>query len=345
MVFLGNLRPQARTKMGNIHIPFIAAKEEKHVLTSFLRPVAEELKELHDGFVISLDGTVIKFRVELLEWSADLPARAKTTGQLSHAATLGCGRCWVKSETCIDEENKRHFAGEGDVRKPNEVNALVAKLRAAHGTNNLTTYSSLVSKSGLRPSPLNDVPGLELPTCAPCDPMHNLLLGVLPALFTLATETWGRDKPAQLVERLKQVDRSIPSSLRIAKKYLVKMDKWSGMRAIDYHTLATVHGRLCLGSLVTDQKFVNFARLCGIISTVFAPSLTDNDLKLLPGRIACFQNEFIRLYGNHQRAQHEAHPCRSYALWHRPLGKRVLDREVHRSAQSVYDVPAQHVAG
>eukprot|EP00051_Salpingoeca_urceolata_P017560 m.240798 g.240798 ORF g.240798 m.240798 type:complete len:165 (-) comp18989_c0_seq23:1181-1675(-) len=127
--------------------------------------------------------------------------------------------------------------------------------------------------------------------------MHNLLLGVLPALFTLATETWGRDKPAQLVERLKQVDRSIPSSLRIAKKYLVKMDKWSGMRAIDYHTLATVHGRLCLGSLVTDQKFVNFARLCGIISTVFAPSLTDNDLKLLPGRIACFQNEFIRLYG------------------------------------------------
>ncbi len=181
-----------------------------------IEPMVDQLLELYNGVSIKGVSTVIK--ACLLGVTADLPASRAITGMMSYNATNGCTKCHKAS--IAPGSGKRKAAGSHPAHKWGGF----ADDFAADGTRKRKTrthqealdmsqeYLQGKSKadrdktakaSGVRWSPLLNLPYFDIVRCTVIDMMHNRYLGVAKKILKL----WFREgivdiKLEQAVQRL-----------------------------------------------------------------------------------------------------------------------------------------------
>lgn len=220
VLFIGNLPPWERFKMHNIlPVMIIPGPKSPVNITSFLKPVLDEIKELSSTWleVLMWDGCVRRVRVHLLFAMGDLPAMAKLCHLRGHNALFPCRYCHIrgirKDNHCyyphrvvldIKNENgsvrKRKVVNSWDIRhlpirQEKDLYESYSSIGAAQDMGNTAQAEELAKSQGLsgfKDCPLNGrmSPLLEMDTIVPfrsfpIDTMHLLFLNVPKQMLSL----------------------------------------------------------------------------------------------------------------------------------------------------------------
>lgn len=145
-------------------------------LSSFLDPLISELTFLWRGTDINIGGTGHKMKVALMCLACDVPASRKIGGFYSHAATLGCNKCYAEFKSSSEiKHDCSGFETETWTKRTHQKHLKhIEEIRRAPDSQKV----KIEKKYGIRDSPLLKLSYFDAIEFNVIDPMHNLFLGV-----------------------------------------------------------------------------------------------------------------------------------------------------------------------
>lgn len=205
-----NLPRHIRYRSENIIIAgLIPSFKKEPKLNPFLEPIVAELNQLWKGMKLqsSLSRVDMTFRAALLCVACDIPAARKCCGFKSHAARLGCHKCFKSFEGSFGE--RRDYSGfnrQSWKPRTKELHNLYA--RRVKNAKTKAEYESFAKKYGTYYSVLIELNYFDAITFCVIDPMHNLFLGTAKKVFKLWVERdiLSKKKLEKVESRLEEVN-------------------------------------------------------------------------------------------------------------------------------------------
>jgi hypothetical protein len=173
--FLGNVRPQFRSTLKNIHLVAVGRTEDiQHYGTnSFLRPFVEDLKRLYlDGFTVNIGDRQCTMYGALIAFLADTLAAHMVggfKGSMSFALRV-CRTCMVTSDQiqeCLSESSCVLHTADSYFE---QCSLLDGPLESHYSTTYGVNFMSV----------LEEVPAFSVINGLPHDIMHDLYEGIVP---------------------------------------------------------------------------------------------------------------------------------------------------------------------
>ena len=173
-----NLPRNMRNKLENILlVGILPGPSEPTNISSFIKPLVNELEDFWHGIELSVYGTSSKkpVRCALLCACCDLPAGRKLCGFLSYNAHKGCSRCLKLFPGSVGEQDYSGFDRDSWLRRTVDQHRKVSLDIKACKTK--ATIATIESTSGYRYTELLRLPYFNPTRMLVIDPMHNLFLG------------------------------------------------------------------------------------------------------------------------------------------------------------------------
>ena len=175
-----NLPRSERFKSYNISIIGIipGPKEPSLTIQTYLEPLVNDLQRLWRGVQLSINGSIITVRAALTCISCDIPALRKVAGFVGHNATRGCTRC-LKEFSCTSFGEKLNYGGFNMDEWEGRNHALHYWYALKHkAATTVEMRKDIEKNTGVRYSPLVNLPYYDAVRFPIIDPMHMLFLGI-----------------------------------------------------------------------------------------------------------------------------------------------------------------------
>ena len=265
-------------------------KEPKLSINSYLQPMIDELQSAYSrGLQVSTpQGTDITIRLAVSCVSCDIPATRKLCGFLSHAARLGCNKCYKEFDNSSVPEFDRSWnlrTCDQHLSHCEEILLQVTK----------SGIEEMESKYGVRYCSLLQLPYYDPIKFVAIDIMHNVYLGTGKHAF----QTW-IELGLISNEDLEEIDIMvkkfvIPSS--VGRLPVGFKSNYMGFKASQWCSWILIYSPVILKNILPEEHYrcwLLFVRACNILSQRI---LRLCDVDTADSFLELFCNKFEHLYG------------------------------------------------
>ena len=289
-----NLPREIRYKRENIIIVGLlpGPSEPPKTMNTYLTPLVSDLILLWKGYSFKLPGDkTILVRCALLCVACDLPAGRKVCGFLSHAANLGCSRCYKNFGTGIfGKQNYSGFERETWVNRSNKRHRkdidLVLKCSGK------TEKERKESEVGARYSCLLQLPYFDAVRMLIIDPMHNLFLGTAKRIFWVWKNQGVINEPS-ISERIEKF--SVPSNVKFSR--LPSPLEVSSLTAEQWMVWVNYYSLYCLYELIPMEQYECWRDFVLASRLLSKASISKDMVILADGLLLRFCQKFQGIFG------------------------------------------------
>lgn len=289
---VNELPPELRFSKSHMLLAGLWYAEEKPTMTSFLRPLVEEISILHkEGILVNTPDGPLRSCAILLCTTLDLPAKASVANMKQWNGEYGCSVCLDPGDNTVCSTSRSWGSNPDNIlRTHNGI------LQDARG--------SLTSKK-----PVNGVKGIsilalhkpfDLVKGVAIDSMHAVFLRVVLSLLTMWFSTEHKNKNYSLRRKIafcnqRLLSIKIPDTITRTPKRLEEASKWkaSELRAwLFYFAIPVLQGVLPL------PYMKHFSLLVVGVYILSKENVTVNDIKMAEEMLKSFHAEYGHLYGH-----------------------------------------------
>ncbi|XP_062579425.1 uncharacterized protein LOC134241375 isoform X2 [Saccostrea cucullata] len=292
-----NLPRSIRYKSENIIIAgLIPAFQKEPKLNSFLEPIVKELNCLWKGVKLesSLSRIHMTFRAALLCVACDIPAARKCCGFKSHAATLGCHKCFKTFGGGFGE--KRDYSGfDRQNWKPRAKASHNLYAKRVKNAKTKTEADNLAKKYGTYYSVLIELEYFDAITFCVIDPMHNLFLGTAKTVFKLWVE---REilSPKQL-EKVESRLEDVNSATDIGRIPNHISGNYGVFSAAEWKNWTVSFSLYALCGILPQEDYRCWEKFVLACRILCKPFISVEDVSKVDSLLLNFCKSFERLYG------------------------------------------------
>lgn len=305
-VTIQNLPREKRYNDDNVILVGIipGPKEPKLTMDSYLLPFIEELNLIYtQGLSVKTpQDTHVILRLALSCITCDIPATRKVCGFLSHAARLGCNKCYKEFSQDADDLFNR------DSWRKRTATEHRAHCDIIKSETTMTGIKTAEAKYGVRPCALLSIPYFDPIRFLAIDIMHNLYLGTAKHMFT----SWinlGLLSNKNLLD-MDAVSKKyvVPSS--VGRLPINMKSNYLGFTASQWSSWITIYSPVLLKNILPDEHYrcwLLYVRACSLLTQrlIRIPDLNTADrllelfckkIELLYGSQICTPNMHLHLH-------------------------------------------------
>lgn len=290
--FINELPPQERKK--HTFLTGLWFGLQKPNMSSFLRPLSNELKKLVDvGFQWCLNGqTTVRSYVYTLVCCCDSVARAMLQNIKQFNGKYGCnwclhpGRRVPKGRAFVQV-----YPYQGNVVE-RDMDSMIFQARRA-GAGESETF-------GVKgPTPLMLIPYFNIVSGFIVDSMHCIDLGVMRQLAHLWFDGKHHDEPWYMGNKVKDIDERLasftpPSNITRTPRSLSQRSYW---KASEWRAFLLFYGSVVLQAFLPAAYFFHFLLLCNAVHILQQSSISQMELFYATQDLIKFVQDFEKLYG------------------------------------------------